>query len=41
MQLLIQAVARQMLKQGKVPSASEFRQHYRLLNKPVQRMSVV
>jgi len=40
MQFLIQAVARQMLKQGKVPSASEFRQYYAFVNGPRQRMSV-
>jgi hypothetical protein len=41
MRLLIQTVARQMLKQGKVPSAVDFRQYYPLLSGAPQRMSVV
>jgi hypothetical protein len=31
MAVLVQAVARQMLKQGKIPSATEFRQYYPML----------
>jgi hypothetical protein len=31
MAVVVQAVARQLLKQGKIPSATEFRQHYPML----------
>lgn len=40
MPALIQAVARQMLKQGKVPSATEFRQFHGMLNGATLRESV-
>ena len=32
MRHIVQAVARQLAKQGRSPSASDFRQHYALLN---------
>ena len=34
MQALLQATARQMIKQGKMPSANEFKQYYPLVTRP-------